>query len=253
MRKTTLALLTSLVAVACSDALAPTPDPALEEAALIAFSASLTSDPGSRYLGHLHRLPDELALSDAQRVQIRTLLEAFHQTTQADREALAAVGRQAREAAQAGKSREEVRAILSQGDAFRDRIHSAETKLREDIDAVLTAEQKAWLSSQDGRRCSPVSLTEQQRTQISALVAAFQEANSADLAAVRSALAQAREARRSGVSREEVAALLEAVRPAMERIRAATAQLAEDIDALLTPEQKAAGCFRVHGLPGRRG
>jgi Spy/CpxP family protein refolding chaperone len=118
---------------------------------------------------------------------------------------------------------------------------------------VLTAEQKAWLSSQDGRRCSPVSLTEQQRTQISALVAAFQEANSADLAAVRSALAQAREARRSGVSREEVAALLEAVRPAMERIRAATAQLAEDIDALLTPEQKAAGCFRVHGLPGRRG
>jgi Spy/CpxP family protein refolding chaperone len=253
MRKWSLVLALSLLAAACNDPVATNPEPEFDEAALLGFSGSLTSDPGSHYLGHLHRLPDALALTAAQQESIRTLLAAFQQATEADREALAAIGRQAREAAQAGKTREEITTILAQGAPARERLRAAEAKLRSDIDAVLTAEQKAWLAAQDGRRCTPVPLTDQQRTQISALVAAFQEANKADFATVQSALAAAREAHRSGATREQIAAILEGVRPAMERIRAASEKLAADVEALLTPEQKASGCFRIGGLPGAGG
>lgn len=253
MKRSSLILAASLLAIACSDATAPTPDPTFDEAALIGFSGSLTSDPGSRYLGHLHRLPEALALTTEQQQRISALLTAFQQATAADREALAAIGQQARDAAQAGKTREEIRAILAQGDAARERLRTAEAKLRSDVDALLTAEQKAWLASQDGRRCTPVSLTEEQRTQISALVATFQEANRADLETVRTALQAAHEAHRNGASREEVAAILEGVRPAMERIRAASTKLSADIDALLTAEQRASGCFHIGGLPGGHG
>jgi Spy/CpxP family protein refolding chaperone len=240
-----LAVLT-ILATACSDAVAPEPDPALDEAALLGFFGSLVSDPGSHYLGHLHRLPHALALTEAQRAQIQALLEQFAASTEADREALAKIGREAREAARTGKSREEVRAILARGATVRERLHAAEAKLRADVAQVLTAEQRAWLDGQERGRCTPVPLSEEQRIRISALVAAYQEANAADFAAVRAALAEARQAHRSGASREDIAQILEGVRPAMERIRAAGVALAADIEALLTPEQRASGCFRIH-------
>jgi Spy/CpxP family protein refolding chaperone len=253
MRKWSLVLAVSLLAAACSDPTSTTTDPAFDEAALVGFAGSLTSDPGSHYLGHLHRLPEALALTAAQQERINALITAFQQATEADRQALATIGRQAREAAQAGKTREEISAILAQGGAARERLRAAEAKLRADVDSVLTPEQKAWLAGQDGRRCTPVSLTDPQRTQIGALVAAFQEANKADFATVQTALQAARDAHRSGATREQVAAILEGVRPAMDRIRAASEKLASDIEALLTAEQKASGCFRIGGLPGRGG
>ena len=250
MKKITFALLVSLTAVSCSDGVSPTTEPAFDEAAVLGYAASMTSDPGSHYLGHLHRLPESLALTAAQKTQIDALLTRFNEATKADRDALAAIGKQVMEAIKAGKSRDEIRTILAQGDAARERLRAAEAALRTAIEAVLTAEQKAWLASQDGRRCTPITLTEQQRTQISALVADFQKANSADLAIIRDALEKARTAHKSGATREQIAAILEAARPAMERIRAAEKALADAIKALLTPEQQASGCFHFMGVPG---
>jgi Spy/CpxP family protein refolding chaperone len=252
MKKSSLILFASLAAFACSDGVAPSPEPPFDEAALLGWSASLTSDPDSRYLGHLHRLPDALALSAEQQKRIGALITAFHQATRADRDALAAISRRAREAAQAGKDRAAVAAILAEGDAIRKRLDAAEAKLRAEIDAVLTPEQRKWLADQDGRRCKVAPLTDQQRTQISALVAAFQEAYKTDLAIVQKALAAAREAQKAGASREKIAAILADARPAMARIKAGAAKLAAEIDALLTAEQKAARCYRTDADTGNR-
>ena len=253
MRKTTLALLAALGLFGCSDdPLAPTEElVGLEEAAALGFAGSFVSDPGSRYLAHLQSLPDSLKLSAEQQAQIQSLLAQFAQATAADRAALAAIMQQAREAAAAGKTREEIRQILAQGDPIRHRLHEAEAALHAALDAVLTAEQKAWLASQQ-TRCTGSTLSEEQKTQISALVAAFQLANAADLAAIRAAHEQARAAHQAGAKREQIRAILEAVRPAMERVRAAERALAQATDALLTPEQLASGCFRIHAPPGRR-
>jgi Spy/CpxP family protein refolding chaperone len=258
MKKTTFTLVISLLAAACSDGVSPSesPEPALDEAAVLGYSASLTSDPGSRYLGHLHRLPESIALTAAQQAQIRSLLTRFAEATKADHELLATIGREVLEAIKAGKSREEIRALLARGDAARERLRAAEAALRTAIEAVLTAEQKAWLASQDGRNCRMISLSEQQRTEISALVADFQKANAADLAIIRDALEKARAAIQSGATRAEIAAILEAARPAMERIRAAESALSEAILAVLTPEQRASRCFHFSPPPGgdtRRG
>ena len=253
MKRIVFALMMSLVAGSCSDGVSLDPDPAMDEAAVLGFSGSLATDPGSRHLGNLHRLPDNLALSAAQKTQIDALIARFEQATKADRDALAAIGKQAHDAAAAGKTREEVQAILAQGNAIRERLHTAETALRTAIDALLTAEQKAWIASQDGPRCTPITLTDAQKTQIASLVTAFQQANSADLAAVRAAHEQAHEAMKNGATKEQITAILEAVRPAMDRIRTAEAALATAIKALLTPEQQASGCFMIHPAPGGPG
>jgi Spy/CpxP family protein refolding chaperone len=250
MRKTTFTLLISLLAAACSDGVSPSPEPAFDEAAVLGYSASLTSDPGSRYLGHLHRLPEAIALTAAQQAQIQTLLTRFAEATKPDHELLATIGREMMEAIKAGKSRDEIRAILARGDAARERLRAAEAALRTAIDAMLTAEQKAWLADQDNRRCTPVTLSEQQRTQISALVADFQKANAPDFAIVRDAFEKARTAHKNGATRAEIAAILEAARPAMERIRKAEVALAEAISAVLTPEQRASRCFHFSPPPG---
>jgi Spy/CpxP family protein refolding chaperone len=251
MKKIAFALLLSLV-TACSDGVSPTPEPvldesttvALDEAAALGYSSSLTSDPGSRLLGDLHRLPRELALTSAQQTEIQTLLSRFNEATKADRELLAAIGRQMLEAIKAGKSREEIRAIIARGDAARERLRAAEAALRAAIEGVLTAEQKAWLAKRDDdRRCKVIPLTAEQRTQISALVADFQKVNAPDFAIIRDAFEKARTAHKNGATRAEIAAILEAARPAMERIRAAQAKLNEAILAVLTPEQRTSRCF----------
>ncbi|MGQ0814932.1 MAG: Spy/CpxP family protein refolding chaperone [Gemmatimonadota bacterium] len=253
MKKTTLAILCGLALAACGqDATAPSDgsEAALTDVAELAFHSSVAGDPSS-LLPNLHRFPDHLKLTDAQTAQIRALLQQFATDTHADRDALAAILREARAAHQAGKSRGEIRAILEQGEPIRQRLLAAEQKLRADVLALLTPEQRAWLEShQPPRRCSGQSLSESQRTEISALIAAFEHANSADLAAIRDALERARAARANGASREDIKAILETVKAAMERVRAARIELAKDISALLTPEQRASGCYLPRGPRG---
>jgi Spy/CpxP family protein refolding chaperone len=257
MRKLLLALL--VAAAACSEATGPLGDlVAFDESAILGFAGSSSREPGSRWLGNLHRLPSSLALTDTQKSKIDALVAQFETSTKTIRDQLAAIGKEAHAAAEAGKTREEVQAILAKGNALREQLHAAETALHTAIEAVLTAEQKAWLAAnepgpRDGARCE-ATLTDAQKTQIAALVTAFQTANKTDLDAIRAAHEAALAAIKAGKSREEVRAILEGSRAAMERVRTAERALNTAVQALLTDEQRAAGCFRIFDAPdGGRG
>lgn len=254
MKTFSLVLFLALSVAACSeDTTAPGNDSLeFDELADMSLSASFVSDPGTRIIPIL-RFPDSLKLTTAQETQIKALYEQFRHATKAEREALAAIMKQAREAAHAGKSREEVRAILAQGDPIRVRLEAAEKKLHNDILAVLTAEQKAWLQSHHPKHCNAPPLTEAQRTQIAALIASFEQANKTDLEAIKKAHEDARAAAKAGATREQIHAILGAVAPAMARVAAARIELGTAIKAVLTPEQRACapGAFRAPGT--RRG
>ena len=200
----------------------------------------------------LRALPPDLKLTDAQVAQIRSLVEAFQQATRADREALAAVRRRADEARRAGATRAEVEQILAAGRPIAERIGTAEARLHQAVLAVLTERQRAWLASHSPRRCdaATIKLTDEQKSQISSLVSAFESANRADLDAVKAAMDAAAAAHRAGKSRDEIRAILDAARPARERLELARRALNQQIVALLTPEQKASGCF-LGGPPPR--
>lgn len=243
MRKTIWMLATALTLAACrEDSTAPdTQLPMLDEAASLAFGSMDMADPGSRFIARLNSLPDSIKLSPAQHEQIRTLLANYKTAVGDDLRALAAIHQEARAAHQAGKTPEEIRAILARGTAIRARLHAAEAKLHADIRAVLTPAQLAWLTSPQAHPCRGVTLTEEQKTQITALIAAFQTANRADLDAIKAVFEQARAAHQAGATREQIATILQQAKPAMERVRAAQLKLDADIRALLTPQQQA--CF----------
>ncbi|MGQ0561735.1 MAG: Spy/CpxP family protein refolding chaperone [Gemmatimonadota bacterium] len=252
MRKSTVVLLFAVAVAACDgDAISPAPalDQNLEEAAGFAIATSFVESAIGRLIPLVHRLPEDLELSSAQKAQIKQLLEQFAQAVKADREALAAIHKQARAAATAGKSRAEIRAILEAALPIRERLAEAERNLQAGILEVLTPEQKAWIESHQ-EACRAHRLTDEQKAEIAALVAAFEQANHADLEAIKTAHTDARAARQSGAARADVRAILESVKPAMERIRAARVQLESAIKAVLTPEQIGSGC---HVLRGPRG
>ena len=215
-----------------------------------AFGTALTVAGGydaETYQNRLiNGLPDELRLTDDQRAQIRALVDAFQQSTKADREALGAILREAHQAIEAKKSRTEVQAILARGDDIRRRLSAAEAKLKSDIDAVLTPEQRAWIAAHSPRACRADQfppLTDAQKAQIKSLETAFQTANKADLDAVKAVLDEAQAAIRAGKSRDEVAAILQKAIAPMTRLVTARKTLREQILNVLTPEQKASGCF----------
>jgi Spy/CpxP family protein refolding chaperone len=173
-------------------------------------------------------------------------VEAFVQTTRADREALGAILREARQAAQAGKSRTEIEAILAKGADIRRRLSAAEAKLKADIDAVLTPEQRAWIAAHSPRTCRAdrfPPLTDAQKAQIRALEMTFQQNNKADLDLVRATFEEAHAAIQAGKSREEVAQIIAKAAPAIIRLETARQALRQQILAVLTPEQKASGCL----------
>ena len=249
MRRTVLIAIAAL-SVACSgDSTSPgTTDLSLLEAG--AFGTALTStggyDAGIYQDRLINALPDEIKLTDEQRAKIRALVEAFQQATKADREALGAILREAQQAIAAGKTRSEVGAILAKGNDIRRRLAAAEAKLKADIDAVLTPEQRAWILAHSPKACRAdrfPPLTDAQKAQIRALEAAFQQQNSADLALVKSVIEEAHAAVRAGKSREEVAQILQKAAAAVQRLEAARRVLRDNILAVLTPEQKASGCL----------
>jgi Spy/CpxP family protein refolding chaperone len=240
--KILLCLTLSLGFAACEqDTTAPADFSMTDELADLSYSDMNASNPLNPGVPPIWHLPPDLALSSAQEAQIRALIEQFRDATRADREAMGAILREARAAALAGKSRDEIRAILQQAEPIRQRLAAAEATLRTGILAVLTPAQKAWLDSHRPRGCTP-ELSEAQKTEISALLTAFQEANRADIAAIEDAFARARAAHRNGASREEVMAILQSVSAPLQRVHAAHIALAAAIDAVLTPEQRASGC-----------
>jgi len=184
--------------------------------------------------------PKELQLTAEQKAAIAALHDAFMKATAADVEALRALEREANAAKKAGKSREEVRAILAKATPILQRLDAAFKKLQADIWAVYTPEQRAWIEAHRPRACGPAALklTDDQVKQIRALQEQFYEAVKPDLELIRSIAEEAKRARAAGKSRDEVAAILaKAVEP-QHRVSDAEKKLQDAILALLTPEQR---------------
>jgi Spy/CpxP family protein refolding chaperone len=91
--------------------------------------------------------PDSLKLTAAQQAQIQTLRDAFETANKADLDALKAIHDQAETAMKAHKSRDEVRAILETAKPILGRLAPKFDALHVAIEAVLTANQKAWIAS----------------------------------------------------------------------------------------------------------
>jgi hypothetical protein len=93
-------------------------------------------------------------------------------------------------------------------------------------------------------RKSAPALTADQKTKIKALQTEFEAANKADLDAVKAARAKAKSEREAGVSQDSArAGVAAAAGEQLERLMAARQQLQQRIDAVLTPEQRATGCY----------
>lgn len=186
-------------------------------------------------------LPDSIKLSDAQQAQIKALITAYNTATKADHDSIEAILKLAREL---GKGRttgaDSAGKLLLKGSDIMKRLAAAQAKLKADIDAVLTPEQRAWLAAHEPKNCKPEKfpgLTDAQKAQIKALEDAFQTNNKADLDAVKAALDSAK-----GKPKAEREAILAAVKPAQARLEAARKALKDAIKAVLTPEQKSSGC-----------
>lgn len=186
------------------------------------------------------QLPENLRLTAEQKAAIAALHDAFMKATAADIAALRAIEREARDARAAGKSREEIRAILARAIPIRERLDTAFAKLRADIWAVYTPEQRAWIESHRPRGCGPgaVNLTEEQARQIRALQEQFMATVKPDLELIRSIAEEARKARDAGQPREEVAKILAKAAEPHRRVTEAERKLQEAILALLTEQQR---------------
>jgi Spy/CpxP family protein refolding chaperone len=91
------------------------------------------------------RLPAELALTSQQITQIRALRDAFQAANASKLAALKGVMEKAKAARGAGKTREELRAILVEARPIAESLRAAVEALHDSIEAVLTADQRAWL------------------------------------------------------------------------------------------------------------
>lgn len=192
------------------------------------------------------QLPEHLRLTVEQKAAIAALHAAFKKATAADVAALRAIEQEVRAAIKAGKSRDEVRAIVATAEPIRARLDAAFKKLQADVWAVYTPEQKAWIESHRPRTCGPTAakLTDEQVKQIRNLQEQFVASVKADLELVKSVAEEARAARAAGKSREEVATILAKANDAQRRIAEAERKLQNAILALLTAEQKNAWLCR---------
>ena len=120
-----LPLLGALALAACgggTDAVAPTPTAFDEPVDLVPeYALSPAAQIDGAGIGGA-RLPEELRLTPEQKAAIAFLHDAFARATAADVAALRAIERQARDAIQAGKPREEIRAILETGKPHVERV-----------------------------------------------------------------------------------------------------------------------------------
>lgn len=186
-------------------------------------------------------LPDSLKLTSDQQAQIKALIEAFNKATKADRDALKGLLGKARDLSRGPSGADSVAKLLTRAAEITPRLAAAQAKLKADIDAVLTPDQRAWLASHAPKDCKAGNfppLSDAQKAQIGALEQGFQTNNKADLDAVKAALDSAR-----GKTPAERDAILANVRAAQARLEAARKALKEAITKVLTPEQKGSGCF----------
>ena len=257
MRATTILLLLAGALAGCGhEPTAPgTPQPQGANLAATAQAGAFGAG-GRMHVGLLRRLPADIALTATQKQSLKGYVQAFAQATKSDRQALAALRKQARQAHQNGQTPDQVKAILQQGASNRQNIQAAGAQLKQQIEGVLTADQKAWIAANAPKPCdrsTAPKLTGDQKAQIKALTTAFRSANQTDLEAVRAAMQQARTARKNGESKDQIRSILQTVKPNLDRLRTARQALASRIQAILTPDQKASGCYGPRFGAGRAG
>ena len=191
------------------------------------------------------RLPDELKLTAEQKAEIAALHEAFRAENADEVAALRAIEEQVKQKRRSGGSREEIRALLEQARPILENLAADFAKLQEDIWAVYTPEQRAWIESHKPNVCvRPPRLTDEQIAKIRALQHAVQESIQDELAALQEAHQKAREAKAAGARAEEIRAILATVKDEMEAIRQAELRLEQAILDVLTPEQRARWCIK---------
>ena len=237
--------------VACSkDTTAPATTDLVTEFTNVANGTVLTTaggyDADLYQLRLFHGLPDDLKLTSEQEAKIKALVDAYNAATRADHKALEDILKAARKALNDHKSPAEVKVILDAAAPIAARLKAAADKLKADIDAVLTPEQRAWIASHQPKKCDRNSfppLTDAQKAQMKAFEAAFETANKADIEAVRKGMADIKAAIAAGKSAAEVQALFDGIKPAIGRLEAARKALRAQLESVLTPEQKASGCF----------
>jgi Spy/CpxP family protein refolding chaperone len=185
-------------------------------------------------------LPDAVKLTAEQKAAIAALHDAFMKAIAADIAALQAIEKEARAAVAAGKSRDDVRAILAKADPIRARLDAAFKKLQADIWAVYTPEQRAWIEAHRPRDCKRgnLQLTDDQVKAIRDLEQQFYATVKSDLELIRSIAEEAKKAREAGKPREEVARILARAAEPQRRVADAERKLQAAILAVLTPEQR---------------
>jgi Spy/CpxP family protein refolding chaperone len=201
------------------------------------------------------RLPEHLQLTAEQKAAIIALHDAFKAEHEDEIAALREIEQQIRQLRRSGGSREEVRALLAEAHEILAGLSDDFAALQDAIWAIYTPEQKAWIEEHKPKVCDrrgPPQLTEEQIAEIRALKQAFAEAVKDELAAIKAAHEEAREAKAAGASPEEIRAILASVKDEMEAVRQAEHRLEQAILDVLTPEQRARWCIvRQRVAPGR--
>jgi Spy/CpxP family protein refolding chaperone len=135
------------------------------------------------------------------------------------------------------------------------RMDAAFRLLRDNIFAIYTPAQRAWVRANEAKECSAnggPALSEAQLAQIKSIKNAFEVANRTDITTIRTVAAEAKAAREAGKTEAELKAILEKAKAARDRVRAAEKKLMQDIMAVLTPDQRAAWCVG-RGMRGAGG
>lgn len=221
------------------------------------YATSMTAEIDGGGIGGA-MLPENLRLTAEQKAAITALHEAFRAAHSPQLTQLQDIERQMRDLRRNGGTREQGRALMMQARTILDGMASDFARLQEAIWSIYTPEQRAWIEAHRPKMCGPngpPQLSEAQVAQIRALREAFHTSFAADLAQLRQIHQQAMAAKQAGATEDAVRAILATAQPILERVRAAERKLQEDIQNVLTAEQRAAWCIvrRQVAPPGPRG
>ena len=202
------------------------------------------------------RLPEELQLTAEQKAEIAALHDAFQQSHADEIAQLRSIEQQIRELRRSNGTRQEIVALLEHARTILQGLAADFATLQQSIWTIYTAEQRAWIESHKPQICDrrgPPRLTDEQIAQIRALKQAFMEAIADEVAAIKAAHQEAREAKQAGASAEEIRAILATVKDELDALRRAEARLQDAIQDVLTPDQRRRWCVVRHQVaPGGR-
>lgn len=196
-------------------------------------------------------LPDSLRLSADQKAMITALHDAYKAANKADFDALKAIEAELKAARKAGKPRADIDAILKKAEPIVARLRAAFAKLQVEIKKLYTPAQLAWIARR-GEAChadNTPRLTQDQIEKIRALKAAFEASIKDELEVIRKVHEEAKTARASGASQEQIKRILAKAKDALEAIHKAELRLKQAINAVLTEEQRRNPCT-LRGLNG---